>query len=98
MNCNPCDHCVHYACYEDRSTGWIDEDCKVGGDFVYEGARPCSQFAPIPASQGLIEQIEDEREYQDWLEEQEEEKREKSGQLSTFKCMCNACREKRGEL
>ena len=65
--CYPCTHCVHYACYEDHSTGWIDEDCKLDGGFL-EGVRPCPQFRAIMPTEGLYEELAEEREYLEWLE------------------------------
>lgn len=69
-NCDPCRFCQHYAEFEDRSTGWVDQSCNAEEEEfpVMNGSTPCPYFVPFLASDGLFEQLADEQEQREWEE------------------------------
>ena len=72
MRCDPCVYCRHY--YEDwrdyRDTGMVDYGCDCESEWEPDCGKPCKDFKPILASEGLIEQLWEEEEARQYLEDE----------------------------
>ena len=85
---DPCAFCKHITDESDPSVGLegcgCDSDAPYVEDWEKGCGRPCPGFEPIPASQGLIDQLEWEQEAAYYAELEAEERAEQEAEEDFF--------------